>query len=142
MVADVSRQLLQGGCFLYPADKKHPNGRLRLVYEAIPLAMLWEKSGDGVAYATVDGTRVMDVPIPKDDVHARCGIIFLGEDEASAFDRLRARAPAWLGGAADAKARLQQTEETVAAKSEVNILKAALVVGAIFNVVLLLRGAR
>mmetsp|Transcript_30867 Transcript_30867/g.49488 ORF Transcript_30867/g.49488 Transcript_30867/m.49488 type:complete len:335 (+) Transcript_30867:85-1089(+) len=94
MVADVSRQLLQGGCFMYPCDKKYPNGRLRLVYEAIPLAFLWERAGNGFALASVDGTRVLDMDIGG-DIHKRCGIIFLGEEEANAFNRVKAHAPEW-----------------------------------------------
>lgn len=38
MVADVHRTLLYGGLFMYPADKKSPNGKLRLLYECSPMA--------------------------------------------------------------------------------------------------------
>jgi fructose-1,6-bisphosphatase I len=44
-VADFHRTLLYGGIFMYPADNKNPNGKLRLVYEANPLAMLAEQAG-------------------------------------------------------------------------------------------------
>jgi len=40
MVGDVHRTLLKGGIFLYPPDKKHPQGKLRLLYEAAPLGFL------------------------------------------------------------------------------------------------------
>ena len=40
MVADVHRILLQGGVFMYPPTKKAPKGKLRLMYEANPMAML------------------------------------------------------------------------------------------------------
>lgn len=56
-VADIHRTLLYGGLFLYPADRKSPNGKLRLMYEVNPLSMLIEQAG-GMA---VDGwNRVME----------------------------------------------------------------------------------
>ncbi|MGD8322455.1 MAG: class 1 fructose-bisphosphatase [Gemmatimonadota bacterium] len=45
LVADVHRTLLQGGLFMYPADAKSPEGKLRLVYEAAPMAMIVEQAG-------------------------------------------------------------------------------------------------
>jgi len=52
LVADVHRTLLRGGIFLYPGDRKNPRGKLRLLYEASPLAMIVEQAGgratDGV----------------------------------------------------------------------------------------------
>lgn len=45
LVADVHRNLLKGGVFLYPATKKNPEGKLRLMYEAMPLAYLVEQAG-------------------------------------------------------------------------------------------------
>ncbi|KAM4098163.1 hypothetical protein ACJW30_07G056100 [Castanea mollissima] len=45
MVADVHRTLLYGGIFMYPADKKSPNGKLRLLYEVIPMSYLMEQAG-------------------------------------------------------------------------------------------------
>lgn len=45
MVADVHRTLLYGGIFLYPADKKSPNGKLRVLYECFPMAMIMECAG-------------------------------------------------------------------------------------------------
>ena len=46
-----TRPLMQGGCFLYPSDRKYTKGRLRLVYEAYPMAFLWEEAGEGKALA-------------------------------------------------------------------------------------------
>jgi len=45
MVADVHRTLLKGGVFLYPGTKKAPEGKLRLLYEASPMAFLMEQAG-------------------------------------------------------------------------------------------------
>jgi fructose-1,6-bisphosphatase I len=48
LVADFHRTLIRGGVFLYPGTKKSPNGKLRLLYEANPLAFVAEQAG-GVA---------------------------------------------------------------------------------------------
>ena len=45
MVGDIHRTLLYGGLFLYPADNKNKSGKLRLNYEANPMAMLVENAG-------------------------------------------------------------------------------------------------
>jgi fructose-1,6-bisphosphatase I len=45
MVADVHRTLLTGGIFMYPADDRNPSGKLRLLYEAAPLALIMEQAG-------------------------------------------------------------------------------------------------
>jgi fructose-1,6-bisphosphatase I len=45
LVADVHRNLMSGGIFLYPADYASPQGKLRLLYEAAPLALLVEQAG-------------------------------------------------------------------------------------------------
>ena len=58
LVADFHRNLLGGGIFCYPANSKSPKGKLRLLYEANPLALLVEQAG-GTA---VDGAqRILDV---------------------------------------------------------------------------------
>jgi len=45
MVSDVHRILFQGGIFLYPNTRKHPNGKLRVLYECNPLAFVVEQAG-------------------------------------------------------------------------------------------------
>lgn len=45
MVADMHRTLLKGGVFLYPADPKNTTGKLRLLYEAIPMGFVMEQAG-------------------------------------------------------------------------------------------------
>jgi len=58
LVADFHRTLLKGGVFLYPPTKKAPRGKLRLLYEAYPLAMVAEQAGG----AAVDGEmRLLEV---------------------------------------------------------------------------------
>jgi len=45
MVADMHRTILKGGVFLYPADDKNKTGKLRLLYEAIPMGFIMEQAG-------------------------------------------------------------------------------------------------
>ncbi|TFK29938.1 fructose-bisphosphatase [Coprinopsis marcescibilis] len=72
MVADVHRTLLYGGIFGYPNDKKSKSGKLRLLYEAFPMAFLTEQAG---GIATTGTQRILDI-VPK-DIHERCPV-FLG----------------------------------------------------------------
>src|SRR5665647_3943912 len=58
MVADVHRNLIKGGIFLYPATRAKPNGKLRLLYECNPLAYIIEKAG---GKATNGKERILDV---------------------------------------------------------------------------------
>jgi fructose-1,6-bisphosphatase I len=53
-VSDMHRILLQGGLFMYPADEKNPSGKLRLLYEAAPLAMIVEQAGGRASTGSVD----------------------------------------------------------------------------------------
>jgi fructose-1,6-bisphosphatase I len=58
LVADFHRNLLGGGVFCYPANRKNQKGKLRLLYEANPLAFIVEQAGG----AAIDGTqRIMDI---------------------------------------------------------------------------------
>jgi fructose-1,6-bisphosphatase I len=58
LVADFHRNLLYGGLFMYPADAKSPNGKLRLLYEAAPLAMIAEHAG---GRASDGARRIMEI---------------------------------------------------------------------------------
>src|SRR5215208_4903207 len=58
LVADFHRNLLGGGVFCYPASKKSPNGKLRLLYEANPLAFICEQAGGAAFNGKI---RVLDV---------------------------------------------------------------------------------
>lgn len=75
MVADVHRTLLYGGIFGYPGDTKSPNGKLRILYEAFPMAFLTEQAG-GVA--TTGTQRILDVQ--PTDIHQRLPV-FLGSKD-------------------------------------------------------------
>lgn len=73
LVADAYRILTRGGVFLYPGDRRsgYGNGRLRLLYEANPIALLLEQAGGG---ATDTVQRILDIK-PK-ELHARTPIVF------------------------------------------------------------------
>jgi len=58
LVADFHRNLLGGGVFCYPANRRSPNGKLRLLYEANPLAFVVEQAG---GLATDGRQRIVDV---------------------------------------------------------------------------------
>ncbi|MDX8401735.1 MAG: class 1 fructose-bisphosphatase [Mariprofundaceae bacterium] len=76
MVADMHRTLLKGGVFLYPADEKNPDGKLRLLYEAIPMGFLVEQAG-GMAMSR--GGSVLDVQ--PEGLHQRVPV-YLGAASA------------------------------------------------------------
>ncbi len=66
LVADFHRNLLRGGIFCYPAEKNKPNGKIRLLYEASPLAFLAEQAG---GYASNGYQSILD--IEPMDLHQR-----------------------------------------------------------------------
>ena len=77
MVGDVHRILLKGGVLLYPPTQKSPEGKLRLMYEANPMAMIIEQAG-GKAWAAPD-QAVMDV-MPT-AIHQRTPVILGAADQ-------------------------------------------------------------
>jgi len=83
MVADVHRVLLKGGVFMYPPTTKAPNGKLRLMYEANPMALLIEQAG-GKALAA-PGARILEV-VPK-DIHQRTAVILGSASEVDQVAR-------------------------------------------------------
>jgi fructose-1,6-bisphosphatase I len=90
LVADFHRNLLGGGIFCYPANAKSPRGKLRLMYEANPLAFIVEQAGG----AASDGaTRIMDVP--PTELHQRTPLYIGSKGEVDLADEM-------LGGAVTA----------------------------------------
>jgi fructose-1,6-bisphosphatase I len=88
LVADFHRNLLGGGLFAYPSNTKSPNGKLRLLYEANPLAFIVEQAGG----AASDGcNRVLD--IYPTDLHQRTPLYIGSRSDVEI-------AKAMLGGAA------------------------------------------
>ncbi|KIV80860.1 hypothetical protein PV11_08335 [Exophiala sideris] len=76
MVADAYRTLLYGGIFAYPADKKSPKGKLRILYECAPMAMVMENAGG----KAVDSNMARMLDIKPATIHDRSGI-FMGSPE-------------------------------------------------------------
>lgn len=72
MVADIHRNLIKGGIFMYPVSKQRPDGKLRLLYECNPMSFIVEQAG-GIATDGVN--RILDIE-PK-ELHQRCPI-FMG----------------------------------------------------------------
>ncbi|HEX6183882.1 MAG TPA: class 1 fructose-bisphosphatase [Pyrinomonadaceae bacterium] len=82
MVADFHRTLLRGGVFIYPPNTDHPEGRLRLLYEANPVAFLAEHAGG----AASDGRQpVLDVQ--PQSIHQRTPLVVGGRAEMEEFER-------------------------------------------------------
>jgi fructose-1,6-bisphosphatase I len=79
LVADFHRNLLSGGVFMYPADTRSPHGKLRLLYEASPLAYIAEQAGGRAS----DGSQLILDIVPT-DLHQRTPLI-LGSSEDVAF---------------------------------------------------------
>lgn len=107
MVGDVHRTLLYGGIFAYPADIKHKDGKLRLLYEGAPMSFIVEQAG---GKSITGHSRVLDIPPTK--VHQRVPVILGSSDDVDEcygyFDRcddpeLRARCDNRLKGFTSSK---------------------------------------
>ncbi|OJJ49454.1 hypothetical protein ASPZODRAFT_14170 [Penicilliopsis zonata CBS 506.65] len=77
MVADAYRTLLYGGVFAYPADKKSPKGKLRILYECAPMAMVFENAGGLAVNSRME--RLLSV-VPE-HIHDRSGVFLGSKDE-------------------------------------------------------------
>jgi fructose-1,6-bisphosphatase I len=75
MVADIHRNLLYGGIFMYPGDSRNPNGKLRLMYECNPMAFICEQAG---GRASTGRQRMLEVK--PTSLHQRIPI-FIGCEE-------------------------------------------------------------
>jgi fructose-1,6-bisphosphatase I len=82
LVADAHRTLVKGGVFAYPADKKSPQGKLRLLYEANPFAFVFEAAGGRAS----DGQRrILDIAPEK--LHQRTPLVLGSADDVADFER-------------------------------------------------------
>lgn len=105
MVADVHRTLLYGGIFGYPDDKKSKSGKLRLLYEAFPMAFLTEQVSNAVTgarhdidialvqaggLATTGTMRILDI-VPT-SIHERTSIFLGSKDDVADVMRFYADA--------------------------------------------------
>jgi fructose-1,6-bisphosphatase I len=85
LVAEAYRILIRGGVFLYPSDarKNYAEGRLRLLYEAHPMAFIFEQAGGG---ASTGRERILDLA-PK-TIHQRVPLIMGSINEVQRIDDL------------------------------------------------------
>eukprot|EP01061_Rhynchopus_euleeides_P002442 TRINITY_DN11875_c0_g6_i1.p2 TRINITY_DN11875_c0_g6~~TRINITY_DN11875_c0_g6_i1.p2 ORF type:complete len:304 (+),score=116.33 TRINITY_DN11875_c0_g6_i1:432-1343(+) len=87
MVSDAHRILMQGGGFLLPADRKSTRGKLRLVYEAYPMAFVFECAG-GKALLE-DLSPILDHPFPpQPDLHLKVPVFLASKAEAEVYAKL------------------------------------------------------
>jgi fructose-1,6-bisphosphatase I len=82
MVADFHRTLLKGGIFFYPPTVANPNGKLRLLYEANPIAFIAEQAGGQAS----DGRQPI-LDIQPQSIHQRTPLIVGGQTEMDEFMR-------------------------------------------------------
>lgn len=93
LVADFHRTLLRGGIFIYPENKNYPQGRLRLLYEANPIAFIAEQAGGKAS----DGKQpILDVQ--PTDLHQRTPLIVGGRIEMEVFESCLESAKAGQSG--------------------------------------------
>lgn len=84
LVADAHRTLIKGGIFLYTGNKKSPNGKIRLLYEAYPMAYIFEKA---LGYCYSKNGNIIDNKFPK-NIHMRTPIILSGKSEFNLYSNL------------------------------------------------------
>lgn len=92
MVADIHRNLLYGGIFMYPADSRNPNGKLRLMYECNPMAFIIEQAG---GRATNGKKRIME--IEPDKLHQRTPVFIGSEEDVRMVEKFMAEAEVPVG---------------------------------------------
>ncbi len=83
LVADFHRNLLSGGVFMYPADSKAPEGKLRLLYEAAPLGFVAEQAGGS---ASNGSSRILDI-VPE-TLHQRTPLLIGSRDDVAFVERM------------------------------------------------------
>ena len=90
MVADIHRTILYGGIYIYPADNKNKKGKLRLLYEGIPMAMIIEQAGGIASTGMFEGKIQNVIDLVPDEIHAKCPIIMGGKRDVQViFDEYK-----------------------------------------------------
>lgn len=82
LVADFHRNLLQGGIFMYPGNVKHPDGKLRLLYECAPMALIIEQAGGA---ASNGSKRILEIK-PR-DLHERTPLFIGNKSEVDRIEK-------------------------------------------------------
>ncbi len=82
LVADLHRILLEGGFYFYPADSSHAQGKLRLLYECAPLALVVEQAG---GRASSGEGRILDIEVQS--IHQRMPFVIGSADEVAVYEQ-------------------------------------------------------
>lgn len=88
MVADVHRTILYGGVFLYPGTKEAKNGKIRLLYESIPMAYIVEKAGG----ASSNGQQSI-LKIQPTEIHGKSPVFLGYKEEIEKIEKLYEKYP-------------------------------------------------
>ena len=86
MVSDIHRTLLYGGMFCYPWDEKNVNGKLRILYECFPMAMIVEEAGGKAIIANMSKERVLDI-VPS-HIHQRTPVLLGSVEEIEKYEKI------------------------------------------------------
>lgn len=86
MVSDIHRTLLYGGMFCYPWDEKNINGKLRILYECFPMAMIVEEAGGKAIIANMSKERVLDI-VPV-HIHQRTPVLLGSVEEIEKYEKI------------------------------------------------------
>lgn len=86
MVADIHRNLLYGGIYMYPADSRNPNGKLRLMYECNPMSFIVEAAGG----RSINGKKRI-LEIQPESLHQRTPIFIGSEDDVKMVGEFMAK---------------------------------------------------
>ncbi|MGD1073193.1 MAG: class 1 fructose-bisphosphatase [Bryobacteraceae bacterium] len=81
LVADLHRSLIDGGLYFYPPDPKHPEGKLRLLYECAPLGYVVEKAGGRASTGTEDILN-----IKAKTIHQRCPLVIGSAEDVEEYE--------------------------------------------------------
>ena len=85
MVTDCHRTLIKGGIFGYPKNKKDTNGKIRVLYEAYPLAYIFKLAGGDSS----DGEKnILDIKFPK-NIHQKTAVYLGSQYEMNIFKELK-----------------------------------------------------
>ena len=85
MVADIHRAILKGGSFMYPGNKNNKKGKLRLLYEVMPMAFIFENLGGIVI--NEQNERILDLKYPK-NIHEKSTILMFNQNDYQLYSNL------------------------------------------------------
>jgi fructose-1,6-bisphosphatase I len=88
MVADVHRTLLYGGVFMYPATKEAKDGKIRLLYESIPMSYVVERAGGASSNGQASILKIQ----PK-EIHQRSPVFLGYKEEIEKIEKLYEKYP-------------------------------------------------